>query len=74
MDNYSGGYVKLKYTGTSGIEIGDYLVFTGETSVLKGGLNKVEDADYATVFTNYTTPDVHVSISPSKALFVTVGG
>lgn len=42
MDDYTGGYVKFTYTGTTGIVIGDYLVFKGATSVLKGALNRVE--------------------------------
>lgn len=42
MDDYTGGYVKFKYTGPTGIAIGDYLLFTGTTSVLRGGLNRVE--------------------------------
>ncbi len=50
MDDYNGGYVKFQYTGTTGIAVGDYILFTGSTSVLKGGLNRVESVSGGYVF------------------------
>lgn len=72
MAGYADGYVQINQL-TAGIETGDYIVFTGD-SVLRGGLNRVEDIDTTTITTNNPIAVTNVCVSLNNAPFFVAAG